>query len=413
MPDATARPDFDVVVVGATSFVGRILCRYLIDRYGDSGELRWAAAGRSAARLASLRESLGDAATDIELVVADAADEPALRQMCQRTRVVISTVGPYALYGEPLIRACAETGTDYCDLTAEFQWMRRMIITYEGVARESGARIVHCCGFDSIPSDLGVYFLQRHARETFGEPCARIKMRVKAMRGGFSGGTVASITNLFEELSGDPQLRAELAGPYCLCPADHGFTARQPRTRSPVYDDDFGKWTTPFLMEPINTRVVHRSNALSGNLYGDSFRYDEAVLTGAGFGGRMRAFGFVAALAGFGAAASFRPTRHILNRLVPSPGTGPNEQARERGFFDLRFVGETAGGHRLRAKATGDMDPGYGSTARMLGEAGACMALDLADSDRIGGFWTPATMFGEHLIERLAAHAGVKFQLLE
>ena len=404
---------FDIIVFGATSFVGRILCRYLADRYGLAGDLRWAAAGRSRDRLETVRASLGDEAQALELLVADAADEPAVRALCGRTRVVISTVGPYARYGEPLIRACADTGTDYCDLTAEFQWMRRMIATYEQAARTSGARIVHCCGFDSIPSDLGVFFLQQKARARFGEPCAKIKMRVKAMRGGVSGGTVASITDLFEELSGDPALRRQLASPYCLCPTNHVFTARQRKIRAPEYDADFGRWAAPFLMEPINVRVVHRSNTLSGNAYGDSFRYDEAVLTGDGLKGRMRALGLAAGLAGFGLTASFRPTRRVLGKFVPAPGTGPSEDQRAQGFFDLRFVGETGSGRELRARVTGDMDPGYGSTAKMLGEAGACMALEFADADKPGGFWTPATMFGERLIDRLEAHAGVTFELLE
>ncbi|MFW2405867.1 MAG: saccharopine dehydrogenase family protein [Gammaproteobacteria bacterium] len=406
-------PNFDIVVFGATSFVGRILCKHLMERHGVGGELRWAAAGRSRERLESVRRSLGKSATGLELLVADAADEAALSTMCAHTRVVISTVGPYASHGEPLIRACAGSGTDYCDLTAEFQWIRRMIATYEHAARESGARLVHCCGFDSIPSDLGVFFLQQQAREKFGERCTRIKMRVKAMRGGFSGGTVASIMKVFEDLAGDPALRRQLASPYCLCPDDHGFTARQRKTRSPEYDADFGRWSAPFVMEPINTRVVHRSNALSGNAYGDTFRYDEAVLTGAGFKGRMTALGLTAALAGFGFAAAFGPTRRALGKLVPAPGTGPSEEARAQGFFDLRFVGETASGEQLRVKVTGDMDPGYGSTAKMLGEVGACLALDIAGSDRAGGFWTPATVFGERLIDRLEAHAGVKFELLE
>ncbi|MBT8444333.1 MAG: saccharopine dehydrogenase [Gammaproteobacteria bacterium] len=408
-----ADPNFDVVVFGATSFVGRILCRYLADRFGVDGELRWAAAARSRDRLESVRASLGDTAAGLELIVADAADAAALITMCERARVVVSTVGPYALYGEPLIRACVETGTDYCDLTAEFQWMRRMITTYHSAARESGARLVHCCGFDSIPSDLGVFFLQQRAQERFGKPCAHIRMRVKAMRGGFSGGTVASITQVIEDLTDDPELRRRLASPYCLCPQGHGFTARQRKTRTVAYDPDFDRWTAPFLMEPINTRIVHRSNALSQNAYGDAFRYDEAVLTGDGVKGRLMALGLAGALAGFGIAASFGPTRRALGNFVPAPGTGPSEQDRARGFFDLRFVGEMAAGDKIFAKVIGDMDPGYGSTAKMLGEAGACLALDLDDSGRPGGFWTPATMFGERLIDRLETHAGVKFELLD
>ncbi|MDH3639947.1 MAG: saccharopine dehydrogenase NADP-binding domain-containing protein, partial [Gammaproteobacteria bacterium] len=210
--------DFDLVIFGATSFVGKILCQYLTEHFGVDGKLKWAAAGRSQNKLDTLRESLGDVAMDLKLLIADAGDEDALRRMCDQARVVISTVGPYALYGEPLVRVCAKTGTDYCDLAAEVQWIRRMIGNYERQAAESGARIVHCCGFDSIPSDLGVFFLQQHALERFGAPCVDIKMRVKSMRGGVSGGTVASMMNLFKEVAANPALRKELANPYSLCP---------------------------------------------------------------------------------------------------------------------------------------------------------------------------------------------------
>jgi short subunit dehydrogenase-like uncharacterized protein len=404
--------DFDIVVFGATSFVGRILCEYLAERYGVDRDLKWALAGRSQPRLDALRRALGDGAADLQSLLADAADEAALRRLCERTRVVISTVGPYALYGEPLIRACAHAGTDYCDLTGEFQWMRRMMVSYENTARESGARLVHCCGFDSIPSDLGVWFLQRHARERGGAPCARVSMRVKAMRGGFSGGTAASIANIFEEISAEPELRRQLQSPYCLCPPDHGFTARQHVVRSAEYDAEFDRWAAPFLMEAINVRVVHRSNALLEDAYGDDFRYDEAVLTGAGIRGRLAAYALAGTLGAYGLTQSFGPTRRLLGRLAPAPGTGPGPEARATGFFDLRFVGETASGQKLFAKVTGDMDPGYGSTAKMLGEAGACLALDLAHAATPGGFWTPASLFGGRLVDRLTSNAGLGFELL-
>ncbi|MDH3281414.1 MAG: saccharopine dehydrogenase NADP-binding domain-containing protein, partial [Gammaproteobacteria bacterium] len=302
-------PDLDVVVFGATSFVGKILCQYLVEQFGVGGGLRWAAAGRSKVKLEGLRESLGDAATDLKLLIADAADADALRRMCAQTRVVSSTVGPYALYGEPLLRVCAETGTDYCDLTAEVQWIRRMIRSHERRAAESGARIVHCCGFDSIPSDLGVFCLQQQALERFGQPCVNIKMRVKAMRGGVSGGTVASMLNLFQEVAASPPLRRELADPYSLCPAGHSFMARQHNVKFAEYDADFEAWAAPFIMAAVNTRIVHRSNALSDNAYGDTFRYQEAMLTGRGVKGKAMAFGASAGLAGFLLAAAFRPSR--------------------------------------------------------------------------------------------------------
>jgi short subunit dehydrogenase-like uncharacterized protein len=327
---------------------------------------------------------------------------------------VISTVGPYALYGEPMVRACVEAGTDYCDLAGEVQWIRRMIGHYERPARASGARIVHCCGFDSIPSDLGVYFLQREALRRLGQPCSRVKMRVRAMRGGFSGGTAASLLNVIKEAAADPALRRELADPYSLCPPDLRPGGRQPGVSGAEFDRDFDAWVAPFLMSAINTRVVHRSNALLQQAYGRDFTYDEAVLAGTGLKGRVTATTMAAGLAAFTVAGALPPTRWALERFIlPAPGEGPSPAAQERGFFDLRFCGTTADGRTLRARLTGDRDPGYGSTAKMLGQAGACLALDVSRSDKPGGFWTPATIFGERLIERLQAHSGLVFEILQ
>jgi short subunit dehydrogenase-like uncharacterized protein len=406
-------PSHDLIVFGATSFVGQILTRYLAEHYGAQGTLKWAIAGRSEQKLAALRNSLGLAAGRVPLLLADAADEAALRRLCGSTRVVASTVGPYALYGEPLVKACAETGTDYCDLTGEVQWIRRMIRNYEPVARQSGARIVHCCGFDSIPSDLGVHFLQQQARKRFGAPCTTVKMRVKVMRGGFSGGTVASMLNLVKEAGANPALRKELANPYSICPEAYAPAVRQPNVKSAQYDADFAAWVAPFVMAAINTRVVQRSNALSKQAYGADFRYDEAMLTGRGVGGRVTALGVTAGLGGFMVASALPPTRWALERFVlPAPGEGPSAEEQRKGCFDLRFLGTTADGRELRVKVTGDRDPGYGSTAKMLGQAAACLAQDFADAGRKGGFWTPATMFGDTLVERLVAHAGLTFEVL-
>jgi len=413
MPAPSHAPAHDVTVFGATSFVGQILTRYLAEEFGTRGRLKWAIAGRSEEKLRSLRNSLGMKAARLPMVVADAADASALHRMCAGTRVMISTVGPYALYGEPLVRACVESGTDYCDLTGEVQWIRRMIHAYEAAARKSGARIVHCCGFDSIPSDLGVHFLQRAARERYGEPCAEVRMRVKAMRGGFSGGTVASLLNVIKEASSDPQLRRELANPYALCPEDDARRQRQPEVRSPQYDSDFESWVAPFVMSAINTRIVHRSNALAKHAYGAEFRYEEAMLTGSGIKGQLAATAVTAGIGGMLLAGAVPPARWALERFVlPAPGEGPSAEEQRNGCFDLRFLGRTADGQTLRAEVTGDRDPGYGSTAKMLGQAGACLALDFADAGRPGGFWTPATMFGDRLIERLTAHAGLSFVLL-
>jgi len=409
---AAARP-YDVVVFGATSFVGRLVTSCLLDGFGTRGRLRWAAAGRSRERLQELRRALGPKAARVPLLVADAEDEASLRRMCAESRVVASTVGPYALHGEPLVRVCAATGTDYCDLTGEVQWIGRMLDRYEAVARKSGARVVHCCGFDSVPSDLGVYFLQQEALERFGRPCSRVKMRVKAMRGGFSGGTVASAMNAVKEAVADPALRKALANPYSLCPKGRGTTTRQPRVRAAEFDADFSSWLAPFVMGVVNTRIVHRSNALSRYSYGREFRYDEAVMTGRGLAGRLAATGLSAGMAGLFAAAAFGPVRDAIERYVAPPGSGPDAESRRLGFYDLRFLGRAEDGRSIRVKVTGQGDPGYGSTSKILAQAAACLALDVPRTRLRGGFWTPATAFGGRLIERLQAHADMSFEVLE
>ncbi len=405
---------FDVLVYGATSFVGQILCHYLTERTAGGARLRWAMAGRSAGKLEEVRRSLGEAAAHIPLQVADAADEQALRSLVASTRVIVSTVGPYALHGEPLVRACAEAGVDYCDLTGEVQWIRRMIERYEELARRNGARIVHCCGFDSIPSDLGVHFLQQQSLQAFGEPCEEVNMRVRAMRGGFSGGTAASLLNVAREVSANPALRKELANPYSLCQlgvaAEGLVPVRQRATRLFARDSAAGGWISPFIMAAINTRIVHRSNALSAGRYSRAFRYDEAVSTGRGLRGCLTAVGAGVGLSVFMLASALGPTRAVLQRFLPAPGEGPSSEAQARGFFDLRFFGRTASGRSVRVKVTGDRDPGYGSTAKMLGEAAMCLAFDVPRDTVAGGFWTPATIFGDRLVARLEAHAGLRFE---
>ena len=287
-----------------------------------------------------------------------------------------------------------------------------MIHRYEKTALESGARVVHCCGFDSIPSDMGVHFLQRQAMMQLGAPCTRAKMRVRAMRGGLSGGTVASLINVVKEAAADPALRQELADPYSLCPAGRAPKVRQHDVRSAAFDADFGTWVAPFVMSGINTRIVHRTNALLQQAYGADFTYDEAVLTGRGLKGRATAAAITAGLSGFMFAAAIRPARAVLERFVlPQPGEGPSLEAQRTGFFDLRFLGTTADGRQIRIQVTGDGDPGYGSTGKMLGQAAACLALDLDKAAVPGGFWTPASLFGDRLIQRLTGRSGLNFAL--
>jgi short subunit dehydrogenase-like uncharacterized protein len=423
---------YDVIVFGATSFVGQILCRYLVAEFGTltapgKRALRWAVAGRSREKLAAVMAELGVANDEIELLVADSSDAPALKKMASRARVVVSTVGPYALYGDQLVEACAEIGTDYCDLTGEAHWVRKMIAAHEAKAKESGARIVHCCGFDSIPSDIGVWHLQQQAIQQFGAPCTEVSMRVKAMRGAASGGTVASMVNVIREATKDRAIRREYANPYSLCIGGEEadgvqqvsrqtsksstraiYTTKQRNVAGPVFDKDVGVWVAPFVMAAINTRVVLRSSRMAGNPYGDAFRYDEAMMMGRGVAGRVRATTFSAGLGAFVAGAAIAPTRWLMEKtMLPAPGTGPSPTAQEKGFWDYRFVGKTADGRTIRTKLTGDRDPGYGSTAKMLGEAAACLALDVPKSTLGGGFWTPATAMAAPLLKRLVNHAGI------
>jgi len=405
-----AKP-YDVIVFGATSFVGQLLCRYLSSQF-NSRSLKWAAAARSIEKLERMRRSLDIKDVEIPLIIADARDENSLAAMCAQTRVVASTVGPYALYGEPLVKVCAERGTDYCDLTGEVQWIRRMLDRYEATANKTGARIVHCCGFDSLPSDLGVHFLQQRAFERLGRYCSHVKMRVKAIRGGVSGGTVASIVNVAAEAAENPALRTTLQNPYLLCPRDHQPKARQESFNRPQYDSEFDAWLAPFIMAGINTRIVHRSNALLNYAYGEDFRYDEAMLAGKGQRGRVTAYGIAGGLGGFIALIGMAPTRRLLQRFVlPAPGQGPSPRSQTEGFYDLRFLGIFDDGRTIAAKVTGDADPGYASTSKMLGQAAASLANGKVN--KTGGFWTPATLFGDTLIDALEQHAGLSFTLVD
>lgn len=407
--------EFDVVLMGATGFTGRLVAEHLLRRHGYGGELKWALAGRSLDKLEQIRIELGEAAAGLPLIVADSHDRQSLDAMVERTRVVCTTVGPYALHGADLVAACAENGTDYCDLSGEVPWMRRMLDAHAGAAEKSGARIVHCCGFDSIPSDMGVWFLQKQAVECFGEPVPRVRMRVKAAKGGLSGGTYASMLNIVAEARRDSEVARVLKNPYALCPPESREGERQPYVSKASYDPAFDVWTAPFIMAAINTRVVLKANALSGHSYGKDFRYDEAVMTGRGFSGRMKATGVSLGMGAFALGAAFGPTRALLNRMVlPAPGEGPSAEAREAGFFKIAIDGRDTDGERpVRVAVSGDRDPGYGSTSKMIGETALALARDLPADACPGGMWTPSTALGETLLERLQAHAGLKFEVLD
>ena len=409
--DRMNKQEFDIIVWGATGFTGALVAEYLLAQYGIGKDLRWAIAGRSEEKLEKLRHALGAEAAALPTIVADSFDEQKLADMAAKTRVVVTTVGPYAKYGSALVAACAEQGTHYCDLAGEAQWIRRMIDTHDEAAARTGARIVHCCGFDSVPMDIGVYFLQQQARRRHGEYCASIAMNVKAMRGTFSGGTMASMMNLVKEARADREVARVLMNPYGLNPEGERKGPDRGDQRGVKFDENSQSWTAPFIMAGINTKVVRRSHALQGYPYGRDFRYHEATMMGKGVSGWLRASALAVGLGGFVLVASLGPTRRLLERyLLPKPGEGPNREQRETGFFDLRQFGTLPDGTVVRTKITGDRDPGYGSTSKMLAESGVCLAKDELSS--AGGVLTPTAAMGDALLARLQQNAGLTFEVL-
>ena len=284
---------FDIIVYGATGFTGQLVAEYLAAQYKGDSSLKWAMAGRSKDKLATVRDAIG-APADTPLIVADGGDPASLQAMVAQTKSVISTVGPYQLYGSDLVAACAASGTDYLDLCGEPSWMRKMIDAHEAAAKASGARILFSCGFDSIPFELGVYFVQQAAKQALGAPVARVKTRVRDMKGTFSGGTAASARATFAAVAKDLSLVSMVQDPFVLTPGFDG--PKQPRGNKPLFDEDMGSWTAPFVMATINTRNVHRSNLLMNFPYGKDFVYDEMILTGAGEQGEANAKKVVAAV---------------------------------------------------------------------------------------------------------------------
>ncbi len=400
---------FDIIIFGATGFTGRLVAEYLNTNYGVGATVRWAMAGRSATKLAQVRDELGiDSA--LPLLVADANDETALADLVAKTHVVLTTVGPYQKFGEPLIRACAKAGTDYVDLCGEPGWMAKMIPELQDSARASGARIVFSCGFDSIPFDLGVLYAQNEAQQRFGAPLVRVHGRVKTMKGTFSGGTVASMLATMEAIGRDRSLIRTLGDPFALTPGFKG--PRQPNDNIADYDELAKSWTAPFVMAPINTKNVHRSHHLLGHPWGKEFVYSERTLTGDGEKGEKRAKKMARQAKTQTMLLAFAPTRALLRRFaLPKPGEGPNKEQREKGHYEALFFGETADGKKLTASVTGDRDPGYGSTSKMITEAALCLVQDIDRTRTSGGVWTPAAAMGLVLVARLQDKAGLRFSL--
>jgi len=404
--------EFDVIIQGATGFTGTLVAEYLLRQYGIGKELRWALAGRSKDKLHDVQKQLGEAANDLDLIVADSFDKSALQSLASRTRVVLTTVGPYALYGSDLVAACVDAGTHYCDLAGEVQWIRKMVDTHHERARETGAKIVHCCGFDSVPMDIGVWFLQHAAQEKYGQYCESISMLVKASKGTASGGTLASMMNLIKESRDDRNVARTLIHPYSLNPEGDREGPDERDQQRVIYRDDAKSWTAPFVMAGVNTKVVRRSHALAGFPYGRGFRYDESVMTGRGFSGWLKGTIMTVGIGALVFFASYKWSRNLLQRFVlAKPGEGPDRQLQHEGFFNLMQIGVLADGTVLRSRITGDQDPGYGSTSKMLSECAVCLARDELGVD--GGVLTPAAAMGAPLIDRLRENAGLTFELRE
>ncbi len=390
-----AEREFDIVVYGATGYTGRLVAEHFVREYGGKPDApKWAMAGRSKDKLASVRDEIG-APGETPLIVADASEPGTLDAMCHRTRVVLTTVGPYQLYGSELVAACSRSGTDYADLCGEPAWMREMIDAHHEHAKASGARIAFSSGFDSIPFDLGVLMLQKEAVERFGRPAPRVRGRVRAMQGTFSGGTAASLTATMKAVARNPKLVALLSSSFALTPGFDG--PDQPAGLIPHYEDDLGRWAAPFIMATINTKNVHRTNFLAGFPYGEDFRYDEMMLTSPGEAGKAAAN----AVAGM--------LKNPFGAKPPAPGEGPSAEERENGFYDVLFIGELPTGEKLRYAVKGRYDPGYGSTSRMLAETGMALLASKAP----GGIGTPGSILGEALVERLREHAEITFELEE
>jgi len=385
--------EFDVIVYGASGFTGRLVAEYLQKRYGNGSDVHWAMAGRSADKLAAVRDEM-DLPTDTPIVTANSDEPESLAAMAQRTDVVITTVGPYQLYGSELVKACVDTGTDYVDLCGEPLWMIDMIETHGARAKETGVRIVHSCGFDSIPSDLGVLRVQNEAKARFGHPVARVKGRVRSMNGTFSGGTAASFKTSMAAVQKDPTLIPKMMDPFSLAEGFRG--PDQPTGMNAELDPAIDLWVGPFIMAAINTKNVHRSNALMSAAYGDDFVYDEMMVTGPGDAGKA-------------AAESLGQMNASIGTTDLKPGEGPSKKEREAGSYDILFIGEGADGQQVRVGVTGDRDPGYGSTSKMLSEAALCISKDCTDTP--GGIWTPAAAMGDRLISRLVENAGMTFEV--
>ena len=395
--------EYDIIIWGASGFTGRLVAEYLYKNY-NSKDLKWAIAGRDNQKLISIRKTfLND---EVPIVLADSFDETSLNKMTQRSNVICSTVGPYAKYGSLLVKSCIKNKTHYCDLAGEAQWIRKMIDLHHEEAIRNQVKIVNSCGYDSIPSDMGVYFINKN----LSKKNLTIKMRVTGTKGGYSGGTYASMQNIIKEASSDREVRKSLTNPYGLNPVGEQSGHDKRDLSSVVFDKKIKSWIAPFLMAGINTKIVRRSNALSNYNYGKDFKYDEAVMTGKGIKGQLAGIMLSIPLILLAAKPG-----SILNKIfsffVPKPGQGPDKKERESGYFSSKFFVFDEHSNSSIFKVTGDRDPGYGSTSKMLAESAVCLAKD--NLNNTFGIITPSYAMGNNILERLISNAGLSFKKIK
>ena len=397
--------DYDIIVWGASGFTGKLVAEYLFKKYCSNKNLKWAIAGRNSLKLNSVRKDILD--STVPLILADSNDSQSLNEMVKKTKVICTTVGPYAKYGSKLVAACVENKTHYCDLAGEVQWIRKMIDQYHKEAKNNNTKIVNSCGFDSIPSDMGVYYIQKQTRASKNQRAKLIEMRVAGAKGGISGGTYESLSKVNEEANKDKEIFKVVINPYGLNPIGEQDGLDRSDLRKIIYDKSSNSWIGPFMMAAINTKIVRRSNALSNYSYGKDFMYNEATLSGKGILGKIKGYFLAIPVFLLMSAKPGSVLKKFIDFILPKPGEGPNKKDREAGFYNLRFYITLEDGSKAFAKVIGDMDPGYGSTSKMLAESAVCLAKDeLPDSS---GVLTPSTAMGDALLDRLEKNAGLSF----
>lgn len=385
--------EFDIIIFGATGYTGKLISEYLVNGYG--AEKKMAIAGRNESKLNAVKETLE---YSVPVLVGESSDLEAMRSIAGRANLVVSCTGPFILYGSNMVQACAELGTDYVDVTGEVYWSSLMMAEHEETAKKSGARIISCCGFDSVPSDLGVYLLQKRAKEQRGKPFDRIKMRVNSLKGGPLGGSQATMMEHAKRAKTHPEMTVFAMNPFALCPDFDGVP--QPSGLKPAFEEDLDSWAAPFLMSFINTKIVHRTNLLLGLPYGDSFVYDEMHSTGPGEEGKAKIEHAINTSNGFNPDG-------ITDEIIGA-GVGPDKAAQEAGYYSISYYGIEDGKIAAQIDISDNRDPGGGSTCKLVGESAMCL---LQDGIAVGGgFWTPASAMGEQLAKRLLAKDTIKIR---